>query len=209
VIYIKKGGKNPILVSPIPKSTEHSDGNMTESERSSSQVSSLRGLLVSQFCGAFNDNAWKLIVAFLAIKQVATELGSSGPAFETASQTQTTIAFAIFTLPLMLISLVAGVFSDRFSKRSVIIAMKGVEVGLMGLGTLALFLNPAGGWLPLEWELKVRYLAPPNMESFLKSFPTNASPLGMAPWSFGPLPPSFWEPLPAVPCFTWQSPPPG
>jgi len=89
------------------------------------------------------------MVAFLAIKQVASELGSSGPAFETASQTQTTIAFAIFTLPLMLISMVAGVFSDRFSKRSVIIAMKGVEVGLMGLGTLALFLNPAGGWLPL------------------------------------------------------------
>ena len=89
------------------------------------------------------------MVAFLAIKQVAAEMGSSGPAFETASQTQTTIAFAIFTLPLMLISLVAGVFSDRFSKRSVIIAMKGVEVGLMTLGTLALFLNPEGGWLPL------------------------------------------------------------
>ncbi len=89
------------------------------------------------------------MVAFLAIKQVAADLGASGPAFETASQTQTTIAFAIFTLPLMLISLVAGVFSDRFSKRSVIIAMKGVEVGLMTLGTLALFLNPQGGWLPL------------------------------------------------------------
>ena len=122
---------------------------MTESERSSSLFTSLRGLLVSQFCGAFNDNAWKLIVALLAIKQVATEFGDSGPAFETASQTQTTIAFVIFTLPLMLISIVAGVFSDRFSKRSVIIAMKGVEVGLMGLGTLTLFFNPSGGLLPL------------------------------------------------------------
>ena len=88
-------------------------------------------------------------MAFLAIKQVAAEMGPTGPAFETASQTQTTIAFAIFTLPLMLISLIAGVFSDRFSKRSVIIAMKGVEVGLMSFGTLALFMNPTGGWLPL------------------------------------------------------------
>ena len=43
------------------------------------------------------------MVAFLAIKQVAAEMGPSGPAFEIASQTQTTIAFAIFTLPLMLI----------------------------------------------------------------------------------------------------------
>ena len=122
---------------------------MTESPRSSSHGHSLRGLLLSQFCGAFNDNAWKLIVALLAIKQVAAEFGSSGPAFETASQTQTTIAFVIFTLPLMLISIVAGVFSDRFSKRSVIIVMKGVEVVLMVLGTLALFLNPTGGILPL------------------------------------------------------------
>ena len=122
---------------------------MTPSERSSSRPLSIRGLLVSQFCGAFNDNAWKLIVALLAIKQVAIELGSSGPAFEAASQTQTTIAFVIFTLPLMLISVVAGVFSDRYSKRTVIVAMKAVEIGLMGLGTFALFFNPAGGWLGL------------------------------------------------------------
>lgn len=122
---------------------------MTESTKSSFQPHALRGLLVSQFCGAFNDNAWKLIVALLAIKQVAADFGPSGPAFEAASQTQTTIAFVIFTLPLMLISVVAGVFSDRFSKRSVIIAMKGVEVGLMGLGTLVLLLHPKGGLFPL------------------------------------------------------------
>ena len=89
------------------------------------------------------------MVALLAIKQASAEFGGSGPAFETASQTQTTIAFVIFTLPLMLISIVAGVFSDRYSKRAVIIAMKGVEIGLMSLGTLALFLNPSGGHLPL------------------------------------------------------------
>ena len=109
----------------------------------------LRGLLITQFCGAFNDNAWKLMVALLAIKQVAGELGGAGPEFEAAAQTQTTITFVVFTLPMMMISMIAGVFSDRFSKRSVIIAMKWVEVALMSLGTLALFLNPAGGILPL------------------------------------------------------------
>ena len=89
------------------------------------------------------------MVALLAIKQVGAELGATGPDFEAAAQTQTTITFVVFTLPMMLISIVAGVFSDRFSKRSVIIAMKWVEVGLMSFGTLALFLNPLGGILPL------------------------------------------------------------
>ncbi|MGQ0809987.1 MAG: acyl-[ACP]--phospholipid O-acyltransferase [Nitrospiraceae bacterium] len=110
--------------------------------------SSLRGLLVAQFCGAFNDNAWKLMVALLAIRQVTARLGT-GPELETAAQTQTTFAFVIFTLPLVLFSLVAGVLADRLSKRTVIITMKVVEVGLMAAGTMALFLTPEGGWLPL------------------------------------------------------------
>lgn len=106
----------------------------------------LRGLLIAQFFGAFNDNAWKLMVALLAIRQVTAAVGPTGPAFEAASQTQATIAFVVFNLPLMLFSLVAGVLSDRLSKRTVIMAMKVVELGLMGAGTVALWENPAGGW---------------------------------------------------------------
>lgn len=113
------------------------------------QSAALRGLLVAQFFGAFNDNAWKLIVALLAIKQVAASTGASGPDFEAASQATTTQAFVIFTLPLMVVSAFAGVFSDRFSKRTVIVVMKAVEVLLMGAGTAALFWNPQGGVLPL------------------------------------------------------------
>ena len=111
-------------------------------------LSPLRGLLIAQFFGAFNDNAWKLMVALLAIKQLSSQMGT-GPEFEAASQTQTTLTFVVFTLPLMLVSIFAGVFSDRFSKRSVIVAMKVVEVGLMALGTWALYDNPSGGMLPL------------------------------------------------------------
>ena len=109
----------------------------------------LRGLLTAQFFGAFNDNAWKLIVALLAIREVAAAVGPTGPAFEAASQTQATIAFVVFNLPLMLFSLVAGVLSDRLSKRTVIIVMKVVEVTLMGAGTIALLKDPSGGWLAL------------------------------------------------------------
>ncbi len=109
----------------------------------------LRGLLVAQFFGAFNDNAWKLMVALLAIKQLTDTSGLSGLELETAAQATTTQAFVIFTLPLVGISALAGVFSDRLSKRTVIVVMKALEILLMGAGTVALFINPAGGALPL------------------------------------------------------------
>ncbi len=110
--------------------------------------SRLRGLLIAQFCGAFNDNAWKLIVALLAIRQATADMGP-GPELETVAQTQTAMAFVIFTLPLVLLSLVGGTLADRLSKRTVIITIKIVEVLLMSAGTVSLWLNPAGGILPL------------------------------------------------------------
>jgi acyl-[acyl-carrier-protein]-phospholipid O-acyltransferase / long-chain-fatty-acid--[acyl-carrier-protein] ligase len=108
----------------------------------------LRGLLIAQFFGAFNDNAWKLMVALLAIRQ-ATAGMAPGPELETAAQTQTALTYIIFTLPLVLLSLVGGTLADRLSKRTVIIAIKVVEVCLMSAGTIALWLNPTGGILPL------------------------------------------------------------
>jgi len=108
----------------------------------------LRGLLIAQFFGAFNDNAWKLMVALLAIRQATSQM-VPGPEMETAAQTQTAITFIIFTLPLVLLSLVGGTLADRLSKRTVIIAIKIVEVFLMSAGTIALWLNPVGGILPL------------------------------------------------------------
>ena len=108
----------------------------------------LRGLLIAQFFGAFNDNAWKLMVALLAIRQATAEM-APGPELEAAAQTQTTLTFIIFTLPLVLLSLVGGTLADRLSKRTVIIAIKVVEVLLMSAGTIALWVNPSGGILPL------------------------------------------------------------
>ncbi len=88
------------------------------------------------------------MIALLAIRQLASQM-EAGPEFEAASQAQTTLTFVVFTLPLMLVSIFSGVFSDRFSKRSVIVVMKVVEVALMALGTWALYRNPSGGILPL------------------------------------------------------------
>jgi acyl-[acyl-carrier-protein]-phospholipid O-acyltransferase/long-chain-fatty-acid--[acyl-carrier-protein] ligase len=108
----------------------------------------LRGLLIAQFCGAYNDNAWKLMVALLAMAQAAATVGD-GRAFEAASQARTTVAFVVFTLPLMLVSLIAGVVADRVSKRSVIVIMKAAEMALMAAGTIALLITPSGTLLPL------------------------------------------------------------
>jgi len=108
----------------------------------------LRGLLIAQFCGAFNDNAWKLVVALLGIREIAARI-SPGPDFETASQTQTTLVFVVFTLPIVICSFFAGVLADRVSKRTVILTMKVVEASLMTLATVALLVHPAGGFLSL------------------------------------------------------------
>jgi acyl-[acyl-carrier-protein]-phospholipid O-acyltransferase/long-chain-fatty-acid--[acyl-carrier-protein] ligase len=109
----------------------------------------LQALLIAQFLGAFNDNAWKLIVALVGIRRVAAEVGGTGPALEAAVQTQMTMTFVVFTLPLMLVSLPAGMFADRQSKRSVIIGLKAVEMILMSAGAIALFTDPSGSVFPL------------------------------------------------------------
>lgn len=112
------------------------------------QLHPLRGLIVAQFFGAFNDNAFKLFVALLSMRAVRAA-GLTAAAIEGASQTRTTIAFVVFTLPLVLVSLPAGLLADRAGKRSILIAMKGVELCLMVAGTMALAVDPAGTTLPL------------------------------------------------------------
>jgi acyl-[acyl-carrier-protein]-phospholipid O-acyltransferase/long-chain-fatty-acid--[acyl-carrier-protein] ligase len=96
----------------------------------------LLGLLVAQGLGAFNDNAWKQLVAVLAV---------SGAATAAASQQQAALAQVILLVPLILFNLPGGVLADRFSKRTVILAMKVLELALMVLGTVLLYRHPAGG----------------------------------------------------------------
>ncbi|MEY4672755.1 MAG: hypothetical protein RL148_539 [Planctomycetota bacterium] len=103
--------------------------------------SPIKGLLVAQFLGAFNDNAFKMVVLLLAVAAVA----AGG---EAAAQYETTLAFVVFTLPLMLGSLPAMAIGDRFSKRGIIVWTKALEVVLMAAGTWALASAPVG-WAPL------------------------------------------------------------
>lgn len=100
-------------------------------------LSLLGGLLTTQFLGAFNDNAWKQLVILLAVAAAASEA---------EGQRRTAIAQIVLMAPLMVVSLPAGVLADRVGKKSVIVSMKAFELVLMILGTVALLIQPAGGW---------------------------------------------------------------
>ncbi len=99
----------------------------------------LRGLIVAQFFGAFNDNAWKQFVIFLAIDKLASE---------SQAQIQTALAQIILLTPFLLFSLPAGVLADRVSKRSVIVAMKLMELVLLLAGAAAFVIQGERGVLP-------------------------------------------------------------
>ena len=102
----------------------------------------LRGLLTTQFFGAFNDNAWKMLVVLLGMRALGAQLAPGSDGYDEELQSQTSLAFLVLTVPLMLFSIPAGVLSDRVSKRTVILWMKALELCLMCLATSALFFAP-------------------------------------------------------------------
>jgi len=109
-----------------------------EQNKQQAMPTSLRQLLIAQFFGAFNDNALKMIVAFLAIRAATSGMTAENPEFENISQLQTTLTFVVFTLPIMLFSLPAGLVADRISKTSIIVYMKVLEVILMLMAAFSL-----------------------------------------------------------------------
>jgi acyl-[acyl-carrier-protein]-phospholipid O-acyltransferase/long-chain-fatty-acid--[acyl-carrier-protein] ligase len=79
------------------------------------------GLLATQALGAFNDNAFKTFVALLAVATMPPERASSLIA----------AAGALFILPFLLFSTLAGTVCDRWSKKRLIVVFKGVELVLL------------------------------------------------------------------------------
>jgi len=84
-------------------------------------------LIVTQFQGAFNDNAVKFLVIYLI---VAMNLPGRERDFLVL------VVGALFALPFILFSLAGGYLADRYSKRSVTIGTKYLEIFVM-LFTLA------------------------------------------------------------------------
>ncbi len=79
------------------------------------------GLTTTQFLGAFNDNLYKQLVLLLAVS------GGDVQGWATA----------VFSLPFVLLSGIAGFLSDKFSKRFIIVCAKFAEIGIMTLGAIA------------------------------------------------------------------------
>jgi acyl-[acyl-carrier-protein]-phospholipid O-acyltransferase/long-chain-fatty-acid--[acyl-carrier-protein] ligase len=93
----------------------------------------LRGfwcLFVEQFQNAFSDNVLKFLVTFLIVG-----MGLS----EEKRDELVPLVGALFALPFVLFSMAGGFVADRFSKRTVAITVKCVELGIMSLATLGLW----------------------------------------------------------------------
>ncbi len=104
------------------------------------------GLLSTQFLGAFNDNYFKQMVMLKC-----TEFAN------TANSDLQPVALAAFALPFVLLSGIGGFLSDRFSKRTVIILCKVLEIVVMAAALQVLLLNDISE--PAQLKLLIVVLA--------------------------------------------------
>jgi len=93
-------------------------------------------LIGTQFQGAFSDNALKWLVSFLVLE--------AGVSREQRDFLFVLVVPLVFAVPFVVFSIPGGFFADRFSKRSVTIWTKVLEVLTMGFVTYALWHNRLG-----------------------------------------------------------------
>src|ERR1700741_1801439 len=91
-------------------------------------------LIVTQFQGAFSDNALKWLVSFLVL--------DSGVSREQRDFLFVLVVPLVFAVPFLVFSIPGGYFADRFSKRSVTGWTKLLEMLTMGGATYAIWLYP-------------------------------------------------------------------
>ena len=89
---------------------------------------------LTQFLGAFNDNVYKNALVVLITFQAARYTDLSPGVL-------VNLAAGLFILPFFLFSATAGQFADKCEKSRLIRFTKLLEIGVMGLGTLAFALD--------------------------------------------------------------------
>jgi acyl-[acyl-carrier-protein]-phospholipid O-acyltransferase/long-chain-fatty-acid--[acyl-carrier-protein] ligase len=92
------------------------------------------GLMVSQSLGAFNDHAFKMLIL------LGAAAGSAQPGAWTKEKLLG-VTGIIFMIPLVFFSMPAGVLSDRFSKKRVLVWTKLLEVLVMASATVGFALG--------------------------------------------------------------------
>lgn len=87
-------------------------------------------LIVTQFQGAFSDNALKTLVTFIGLNLAAT-----------TRQRESVVPLIgiLFSMPFILFSMAGGFLADRLSKRTVTIGVKVFELGIMAFAFFALW----------------------------------------------------------------------
>ena len=96
-------------------------------------------LFLTQFFGAFNDNAFK----FAMLTLISYHLSST----QTQSEFYQAIASALFIIPFFLFSATAGQLADKLNKAKITQIIKVFELGLMAMGGFALYFGHT--WLML------------------------------------------------------------
>jgi acyl-[acyl-carrier-protein]-phospholipid O-acyltransferase/long-chain-fatty-acid--[acyl-carrier-protein] ligase len=115
---------------------ENSSGQPQTQWASSDPRSGLLGfwaLIATQFQGAFSDNALKWLVSFLVLE--------SGVSREHRDFLFVLVVPLVFAVPFVVFSIPGGYFADRFSKRSVTVWTKRLELLTMAFATYAFWVN--------------------------------------------------------------------
>lgn len=85
-----------------------------------------KALMATQFLGALNDNAFKFFITAIIVDKI-----DQGTLY-------LALCGAVFILPFLLFSTFAGFLADRYSKKKIIVLLKGLEIIVMGIGFWAL-----------------------------------------------------------------------
>ncbi len=100
--------------------------------------------MITQFQGAFNENGLKNLVVFLIL----------GMAMQKADRDRLVLVVGtLFSVPFILFSMTGGFLADRYSKRTVTIWTKFLEMAVMVLAIAGL------GWQNLNLEMAAVFLA--------------------------------------------------
>src|SRR5271163_3437422 len=105
------------------------DGSLLERETNGKWRLGFWSLIITQFQGAFNENALKFLVIYLILALEHDKTQRANHEF---------LVGVLFAAPFILFSLAGGYLADRFSKRTVTIQTKVFEVGVMILAVIAL-----------------------------------------------------------------------
>ena len=101
-------------------------------------------LIATQFQGAFNENGLKNLVVFLILGMGMHQVDRDRLVL---------VVGALFSVPFILFSMTGGFLADRYSKRTVTIWTRCLELGVMGLAIAGL------GWESLPLQMTAVFLA--------------------------------------------------